>query len=76
MGSTSLTLACCLAACPVEQFARLRRPSPVWWNPQDPDKGWGISRWRIDIEITGPLTRMRHGWINGIAALPVRFNAG
>jgi cholest-4-en-3-one 26-monooxygenase len=27
---------------PVEQFARLRRTSPVWWNPQDPDKGGGF----------------------------------
>jgi cholest-4-en-3-one 26-monooxygenase len=28
-----------------------------------------------DVEMTGPLTRMRHGWINGISAMPVRFNA-
>ena len=28
-----------------------------------------------NIEITGPPTRMRHGWINGITAMPVRFNA-
>ena len=27
------------------------------------------------IEMTGPVTRMRHGWINGITAMPVRFNA-
>ncbi|EUA57344.1 steroid C27-monooxygenase [Mycobacterium intracellulare 1956] len=27
---------------PVEQFARLRRTSPVWWNAQDPDKGGGF----------------------------------
>jgi hypothetical protein len=25
--------------------------------------------------MIGPLTRMRHGWINGITAMPVRFNA-
>jgi cholest-4-en-3-one 26-monooxygenase len=28
-----------------------------------------------DIEMIGPLTRMRHGWINGITAMPVRLNA-
>ena len=27
---------------PVEQFARLRRTSPVWWNAQDPDNGGGF----------------------------------
>jgi cholest-4-en-3-one 26-monooxygenase len=27
-----------------------------------------------NIEMMGPLTRMRHGWINGITAMPVRFN--
>jgi cholest-4-en-3-one 26-monooxygenase len=26
-----------------------------------------------DIEMTGPITRMRHGWINGITTMPVRF---
>ena len=34
-----------------------------------------IADYLPDIEITGPLTRMRHGWINGITAMPVRFNA-
>jgi cholest-4-en-3-one 26-monooxygenase len=27
---------------PVEQFARVRRTSPVWWNAQDPDSGGGF----------------------------------
>src|ERR1700739_2325006 len=27
---------------PVEQFACLRRSSPVWWNAQDPDRGGGF----------------------------------
>jgi cholest-4-en-3-one 26-monooxygenase len=26
------------------------------------------------IEMTAVPRRMRHGWINGIAAMPVRFN--
>lgn len=34
-----------------------------------------IADYMPDIEITGPPTRMRHGWINGITAMPVRFNA-
>ena len=34
-----------------------------------------IADYLPDIEMTGPLTRMRHGWINGITAMPVRFNA-
>lgn len=29
-----------------------------------------------DIEMLGPPRRMRHGWINGITDMPVRFNAG
>jgi len=28
-----------------------------------------------DIELTALPTRMHHGWINGIASMPVRFNA-
>jgi cholest-4-en-3-one 26-monooxygenase len=28
-----------------------------------------------DIEMTAAPRRMRHGWINGITAMPVRFNA-
>ena len=27
---------------PVEQFARVRRTAPVWWNAQDPDSGGGF----------------------------------
>jgi cholest-4-en-3-one 26-monooxygenase len=34
-----------------------------------------IAEYLPDIEMNGPLTRMRHGWINGITAMPVRFNA-
>jgi cholest-4-en-3-one 26-monooxygenase len=34
-----------------------------------------IADYLPDIEMIGPLTRMRHGWINGITAMPVRFNA-
>jgi cholest-4-en-3-one 26-monooxygenase len=34
-----------------------------------------IADYLPDIEITGAPTRMRHGWINGIAAMPVRYNA-
>jgi cholest-4-en-3-one 26-monooxygenase len=34
-----------------------------------------IADYLPDIEMTGPLTRMRHGWINGITAMAVRFNA-
>lgn len=34
-----------------------------------------IADYLPDIEMLSPPTRMRHGWINGITALPVRFNA-
>lgn len=34
-----------------------------------------IADYLPDLEITDPPTRMRHGWINGITAMPVRFNA-
>jgi cholest-4-en-3-one 26-monooxygenase len=34
-----------------------------------------IADYLPDIEMTGPPTRMRHGWINGITAMPIRFNA-
>lgn len=27
---------------PVEHFAALRRSAPVWWNPQEPDRGGGF----------------------------------
>ncbi len=26
----------------VEEFAELRRTTPVWWNPQRPDKSGGL----------------------------------
>jgi cholest-4-en-3-one 26-monooxygenase len=34
-----------------------------------------IANYLPDIEMTGAPTRMRHGWINGITVMPVRFNA-
>lgn len=65
---------------PVEQFARLRRASPVWWNPQDPDKGggfrdggfWAISKHAHIREIS----RDPDAWSSNLNGCVMRYANG
>jgi hypothetical protein len=71
-----------LAGPPHDRFAILRREAPVFWHKEPGGRGfWAVTRHAFeellrrlpDMELAGPVVRLRSNWIAGIKAMPVRF---
>ena len=66
---------------PHEYFAWLLENDPVHWQPPGPSRGSQVSPMQAeqllsrlpDIEVSGPVRRLRSSTVNSIKSMPVRF---